>query len=380
MAGRRLLFVNHASRLAGAELVLLDVVLGFRDANAFLFEDGPLRAALFHRGIKVHFPKRTSGLSSIKRDKSLLRAVPHLGQLMAMTWRLRTVARKFDALYANSQKAFVLAAFAAAVARRPLIWHLHDILSPEHFAKGQIRLTIGLANLFAALVIVPSKAAADAFIASGGKAALVRIVPNGLDVAVRRDRFVSRRDFELDAPFIFGVFSRLAPWKGQEVALRALAELPDTGCVMAGTSMFGEQEYARGLVTLARELGVSDRVRFLGHREDIPECMRAVDAVVHPSTEPEPFGRTLVEAMLARRPVVAAKAGAVPEILDGGRVGLMFPPGDHHALAACLRRVETGDAWPLIAEAEARALEVYSARRMRNGIQDAVREMFENRG
>ncbi len=84
---------------------------------------------------------------------------------------------------------------------------------------------------------------------------------------------------------------------------------------------------------------MADRVRFLGQRDDVPALMRAVDAVVHPSTEPEPFGRTLVEAMLARRPLVAAEAGAVPEILDGGRAGLLFPPGDWAALADRLRHV-----------------------------------------
>ena len=376
----RVLFVNHASRLSGAELVLLDTVKAFRGGSAFLFEDGPLRAALTAVGITPILPRAAGGFASIKRDRSLWRALPHLGGLVGMLARLTRTARRFDVVYANSQKAFALAGPACAIARRPLIWHLHDILAAGHFGAGQIRLTVQLANRFATRVIVPSRACADAFAAAGGTAAL-RVVPNGLDDIHADARPLSATALGLppDTMVIFGVFSRLAPWKGQAVALRALQAVPEAGCIVAGGAMFGEDDYARSLVDLAAELGVSDRVRFLGHRGDVPALMRSVDAVVHPSTEPEPFGRTLVEAMLARRPVIAAEAGAVPEILDDGRVGLMFPPGDHVALAACLRQVQAGAADALLDPAEARARSLYSAERMRVGIEAVVAEALPAR-
>ena len=227
---------------------------------------------------------------------------------------------------------------------------------------------------------MPSRAAAAAFTDAGGRAALLRVAANGVDAPSReRGHAQTRESLGLAAPFVFGVFSRLSPWKGQDVALRALAALPGAGCVIAGGALFGEQDYARSLVALAERLGVADRVRFLGQRDDVPALMRAVDAVVHPSTEPEPFGRTLVEAMLARRPLIAAEAGAAPEILDDGRVGMMFPPDDHAALAACLRRVRDGAADGLLDAAEARARAVYSAGRMREAIQGVVAEIIASR-
>ena len=149
--------------------------------------------------------------------------------------------------------------------------------------------------------------------------------------------------------------------------------------MIAGGALFGEDEYARSLVTLAAELGVSDRVRFLGHRSDVPALMRSVDAVVHPSTDPEPFGRTLVEAMLARRPVIAADAGAVPEILDGGRVGMLFPPGDVEKLADCLRRVLAGEARGMVDLAEQRARTEYNAAKMRSAVVEVVSEVVGSR-
>lgn len=377
----KILFVNHASRLSGAELVLLDVAKSFRGGSAFLFEDGPLRSALAAVGITPIVPAAGAGFTSIKRDRSLWRALPHLGGLVGTLARLVATARRFEVIYANSQKAFALAGPACAIARRPLIWHLHDILSPEHFGSGQIRLTIQLANRFATRVIVPSQACADAFTAAGGKGVLLRIVPNGLDDTHANARPMSAEALGLapDTKLIFGVFSRLAPWKGQAVALRALQAVPEAGCIIAGGALFGEDDYARSLVALAADLGVSDRVRFLGQRDDVPVLMRSVDAVVHPSVDPEPFGRTLVEAMLARRPVIAAHAGAVPEILDDGRVGLMFPPGDDGALATCLRQVLSGATDALLDPAEERARSVYSAKRMRDGIEAVVAEVLPTR-
>ncbi|MDP9096964.1 MAG: glycosyltransferase family 1 protein, partial [Pseudomonadota bacterium] len=84
-------------------------------------------------------------------------------------------------------------------------------------------------------------------------------------------------------------------------------------------------------------------------------------------------------AMLARRPVIAANAGAIPEILDNGRVGLMFPPGDGAALAACLRQVQSGATDALLDPAEQRARTAYSAERMRLGIEAVVAEVVPAR-
>ena len=309
----RVLFVNHTSTVSGAELVLLDVVGAWRGAAAYLFEDGALNTALRARGIDVITARWGAGLDRVRRDSSLLRALPVAGRLAATQVELAATARRHDVMYANSQKAFVLAAVAAGITRRPLVWHLHDIMDGAHFGAGQRRLQIALANRWASCVVVPSKAASTAFVAAGGKPGLVHVVPNGLDLV--RDpasQAELRRQLGLPAGRLFGVFSRLAPWKGQHVALQALAALPDTACVIAGSALFGEQAYEQRLRDLVAELGLIDRVHFLGQRSDVPRLMQAVDAVVHPSVDPEPFGRTLVEAMLLRTPVVATDARRLP--------------------------------------------------------------------
>ena len=90
---------------------------------------------------------------------------------------------------------------------------------------------------------------------------------------------------------------------------------------------------------MVADLGLGDRVRFLGHRGDVPRLMQAVDVMVHPSIEAEPFGRTLVEAMLAGVPVIATDAGAAADILESGRAGTLVPPNDAQALARAVASV-----------------------------------------
>lgn len=336
----RVMFVNHTSAIAGAELVLLDLVRPWRGASAFLFEDGPLNGALERQGLRVITSRWGEGLSSIRRDTSPWKVAPFFGRLGAIACEIAAAARRHEVIYANSQKAFVLAAIASVAARRPLVWHLHDIIDQAHFGAAQRRLQVALANRLAAKVVAPSEATADAFRAAGGRPDLVEVIPNGIEVKRETlSRAELRAALNLPEGKLVGVFSRLAPWKGQHVALQALAKLPDVQCILAGGALFGEQAYADSLRQLAGDLGVAERTRFLGHRSDAPRLMHAVDAMIHPSVSPEPFGRTLVEAMLARAPVIATDAGAASDILAGGAAGALVPPNDPDALAAAVARV-----------------------------------------
>ena len=379
----RVLFLTHTGRIGGAETCLLAIAPAFA-GEVLLFQDGALRDRLSSLGVAVSLPRRQADLRAIRRDGGLLRTLPRLGGLAGLVRQIRRQAPGHDLIYCNSQKSFVLGALAAHSwqANGPgpakLLWHLHDILDRSHFGRTQIALVVALANRRAARVVAPSQAVADAFVTAGGRASLVTVVPNGVApprvVCAPAARAALRQDLGLAKGFLFGVFSRLAPWKGQHVALEALALLPDTTCIIAGDALFGEDSYVRALQARAQRLGVASRVRFLGHREDVAMLMQAVDVVVHPSIDPEPFGLTLVEAMLAATPVIASRAGAAAEILDDGLVGTLVPPGDASALAAalaqCRDRPQAADRQ--VAAARLRAQREYGAERFRAGIQEVV--------
>jgi glycosyltransferase involved in cell wall biosynthesis len=158
------------------------------------------------------------------------------------------------------------------------------------------------------------------------------------------------------------------------VLLRALPELPGVHALLVGAPLFGERHYATELQRLAEDLGVSDRVHWLGHRDDVAALMQAVDVVLHTSTTAEPFGRVIAEGMLAGRPVLAAEGGAARELLGDDELALV-PPGDPALLAAGLRRIlalPEADRAALGARNRARAQSLFSMSAMLAGIDRAI--------
>jgi glycosyltransferase involved in cell wall biosynthesis len=132
----------------------------------------------------------------------------------------------------------------------------------------------------------------------------------------------------------------MSGWKGQEVLVRALAEpaLAARGAVglVAGDAWPGQERRERRLCELRDELGVGDRLRLAGFRDDVETVYGAADVVVVPSTRPDPLPNAALEAAAAGCCVVAAAHGGLPEIIRDGETGRLVPPGDHRALAAAL--------------------------------------------
>lgn len=376
MTAPRLMFVNHVSTMSGAEFVLAQVTKAFPQASAFLFENGPLVAVLQGQGLRTIVSRHGTGLEAIRRDQSLLRAVPAAAKLARLVWEIARAARMHDVLYANSQKAFLLSALAVIAVRRPLVWHLHDILDSAHFGGTQRKMQIGLANRVATRVVVPSSACADAFVNAGGRVDLLTVIPNGISAPTQTKK-PSRTSLRLPSGPLVGVFSRLAKWKGQHVVLEALKQTPGVSAVFAGSALFGEDAYERELQVLVRDLGLGDRVTFLGQRGDVMQLMAAVDCVVHPSIYAEPFGLTLVEAMMVSTPVIATDAGAAREILEDGKAGELVPPGDANALASVLKAFFAApDSFTeRTAYAAERARQRYSAVRMQQNISELVQSL-----
>ena len=174
----------------------------------------------------------------------------------------------------------------------------------------------------------------------------LRVVPRGVDPArfdpgavapARLDALRHAWDLPPGRPVIL-LPGRLTRWKGQRVLLEALARLPEPRplVVLAGDAQ-GREDYAAGLRTLAAALG--DAVRIPGPVADMPAALALADIVIHASTDPEAFGRTVIEAQAMRRPVIASDLGGPRETVEEGVTGWRVPPGYPDALAAAIGRV-----------------------------------------
>jgi glycosyltransferase involved in cell wall biosynthesis len=213
--------------------------------------------------------------------------------------------------------------------------------------------------------------------------AKVRVVHNGIDAAPfdavsDAEARALRERLSPDARQLMAVFGRMHPWKGQQTAIAAMSALPrDCHLWVVGAPLFGEQAFEQELRTLVLERGLSSRVHFLGFRDDVAVLMRACDVIVHASTLPEPFGRVIVEGMLARRPVVATAAGGVGEIITDGQTGLLVPPGDAAAIARAVQalRDDPSRAAALAAAGAAHAREAFSVGAMTRGVRAVLSEV-----
>ncbi|CAG4888446.1 D-inositol-3-phosphate glycosyltransferase [Paraburkholderia gardini] len=334
-ASATVLFVDQSGQLGGAELSLLP--LAERCAarsEVLLLSDGPFRARLEALGVRVRVTSNAN-VAAINREAlrpGWLRALPGI---LAQVRTIAAQAKRFDVLFLNTQKALVLGALGKPLHRRPVIWHVRDIMTRDHFGRVQLHIVRWLVRHVTDQVVANSRASADALIAlTGLPADAVPVVHNGIDARTFAQVDASdiralrhRLGLPQDA-WLAGLFGRLAPWKGQHIALEALARLPGVHLVLVGAALFGEDDYAQALRQQADRLGIADRVHFAGFRDDMPAWMKAMDLILHTSTEPEPFGRVIIEGMAASRPVVAAAAGGVLEILRHRENGWLVQPGD----------------------------------------------------
>ena len=346
----RILAVDQSGVLGGAELSLLEIVKALRSRiEVILFDDGPFRTALDKAGVSVEVLD-AGALRSVRKQGGSLPKGAALKGLLSLVRATAKRARSAQVIYANTQRAMVIGAVAGKLARRPVVWHLRDIVSPEHFGGKQLAIIKWCARLGLTHVIANSAASARAFAElTHFDDKRIDVVFNGISAApfdalreVPQATLRERLKLPADA-FLVGSFSRLARWKGQHVLLEAMVLNPHMHAVLVGAPLFGEDQYEIELHAFVAAHKLGDRVHFLGFQHDIPACMCAVDAVVHTSITPEPFGRVIVEGMLAQRPVVAARAGGVLEIVDDYENGMLCTPGDAHALADALAELRSND-------------------------------------
>lgn len=222
------------------------------------------------------------------------------------------------------------AGLAARLAGAALVRTRHICAPMEHRVLGR-RLIKPVYRLPDAL-IATSAAIRDTLAALGVEPRRLHLLPSGIDL----DRFRPRQDVAAlrsalglaGAPVVTMV-AMLRPEKRADLFLEAAALLarsfPEALFLLAGHA---EQVYLAALKEQAERLGIAARVRFLGHREDVPELIAASDVCVLPSAGNEGTPQAVIQYLAMARPVVATAVGGVPEVIEEGRTGLLVRPGD----------------------------------------------------
>ena len=338
----RVVYVDHCARLSGAELSLLRLLPWLRgvDPHVILGEDGPLVPRLLAAGISVEVLPMAVAARDLRRNRVRPSALPlagawgsavYVGRLTRRLRRLRP-----DLVHTNSLKAAIYGMVAAKLAGIPVVWHVRDMIADTYLPSPAIRLVRALSGRTAFVFANSNATLASLADLNSPSSVVPSAVVYDPAPALAADVPVHENGVRI------GMVGRIAPWKGQDVFLRAFARAFPDGpkrAVLIGAPLFGEDEYDRSLRVLAAELGIDGRVEFTGFREDVGSELARLTCLVHASVIPEPFGQVVLEGMGAGLAVVATAAGGPAEIIGDGLTGLLYPPGDVEALANALRRV-----------------------------------------
>ncbi len=179
----------------------------------------------------------------------------------------------------------------------------------------------------------------------------------------------------------FGIVGRIAPWKGQDLFVRAFAAaFPDPGAeraVIVGAPLFGEEACERDLRALIARLGLAERVQLRGFREDVWSELARIDVLVHASTIPEPFGQVVLEGMAASLPVIAPDEGGPAEVIVNGETGRLFAARSVDALAAAMRALSADpQAREQLGSAARRSIEAYHPTRVGEQLEQVYGEVL----
>ena len=275
---------------------------GYQISVLFL-EDGDLRAAVESMGIACD-------------------VMPRSGNKIQRTLRLWQWLRRHPAqiahLHLAGQAIPILARMAGAVC---VIQHLHGPVSEPD------------------LVSVPKIAfsKADAVVASSRAVAMSVHAPNTRVIYAGIDTSTAPPVPSAEGMFRVGVLSRLVPLKRIESVIQATARIAANG-IEIQTEICGEGPSEPALRSLANQLKISDRVKFLGWRTDVRTLMAKWHLLAMPSMY-EGFPIAALEAMAAGRAVVASRVGGLPELIEDGVSGILIPADDSDALEGAIREL-----------------------------------------
>jgi glycosyltransferase involved in cell wall biosynthesis len=337
---RRILYVHNSADLYGASRSLCRLLLNLDrecfDALVVLPEDGPLKQRLEALNVRVLIHPSLSVITRpVFHSWRLLLFCLQFPLSVLWLWRLLRNER-IDIVHTNTG-VIVSPALAAKLSCVPHIWHIRDWF--QEFQKVW-KLYAAYINWTSAKVVAVSQAVANQF----PRQEKIQVVHNGFSLeefqipdssagSQFRRRFGLRPD-----DFVVGCVGRIKlVRKGQDVLIKAMGILNardrNAKCLIVGSPFPGNEQHLAELENLVRNLGLNDHVVFTGELADPRPAYDAMDVMVLPSAQPEPFGGVVMEAMAMGVPVIATRIGGSIDQVSDGETGFLVPPNDPEVLA-----------------------------------------------
>jgi len=367
----RVLLVFEFGTLNGGERSMLAVLPQFVGSDlefvALAPSSGPLTAELGTLGIPV-IKFRAVDEAGERRSPPQL-----VDEIRAAATRVRP-----DLIHGNSLAIGRLTGPVGVELRIPATAHLRDVVGLSQRAVDQLNANRGL--------LAVSSAVRDFHATQGVDPARMHVVYNGIDASrYGRDTSGGRLKEEFRMPpeaFLIGTIGQICLRKGQDIFAKA-AGLAAPGMPNSHFLLIGERHSEKTETALYDEAisfefamaGLKHRFHRLGNRSDVGDLLPQIDLVVHCARQ-EPFGRVLLEAAAAQRPIIATRVGGTEELLVDGESAVLLAPNEPRALADAMVRLRGDPAFcsRLAAAARNRVVSLFSIEQAARGLAEAWRK------
>lgn len=337
----KILFYSHTGKVSGAEKILL-LVLKYLNRDKFapvaVCPEGDLVEEIGRLGIPVNTVGQLEARFTWRIDLIFKYLISLFGTIRQL--RSEILKEKPDLIHANSIRAGLTANLASA--GLPVFWHIQDELKPHPFSIA-IRLLVAFSTR--TRLIPVSQATADSFrgriLQRFGKHIPERVVHNAVEIEKFQYNTANRRkireEFGLDdSEFVLGIVGQITPRKGQleliQTFAKAREQTPSSTLLIIGAPMFNkDQVYLEQLKQTVSQLGLEEKVKFLGLRKDVPAIMQALDALIV-NSKSEALVVVAIEAMTCGTPVIATSVGGTKEIIEHKVNGWLVSFGDEGQL------------------------------------------------
>lgn len=340
---QNILFIHQSAELYGSDKTLLYLVANL-DKNKFfpiviLPNDGPLKVELEKENVKVIIAPVLKLYRKMFTPSNLLKFV---NDYFKGTKTIKAIKKehKIDFIYSNTL-AVLLGFFYCFFHKTKHIWHVHEIIeSPTIFTKA-FRFFL---NNSTNTVIIHNSIATSNFWNCKGKN---QVIWNGIatfpEINSEKKETIRKTILNSNNEVIFALVGRISRWKGQMLLLDTFNELikkhQNIKLVYIGSAPPNQEHFLHSLKEKISEYDLLNNVEIIPFQENINQLWQSIDVAVVPSTEPEPFGMVAIEAMFAKKPVVAANHGGLMEIVVNNETGFLVEPNNKTALNEALEKL-----------------------------------------